>query len=103
MRGGLRPTWRILAALVALVALIAPAGAQTPASDVPPPPASGPAQTPASDSAPAPASGPAQTPASDSAQATLSLSAVLNGGGAPLTGGLRWRVFAAQADPDGTH
>jgi hypothetical protein len=87
MRGGLRPTWRILAALVALVTLIAPAGAQTPASDSPQ----------------APASGPAQTPASDSAQATLSLSAVLNGGGAPLTGGLRWRVFAAQADPDGTH
>src|SRR5277367_6569054 len=87
MRGGLRPTWRILAALVALSAPIAPAGAQTPASDSPP----------------VPASEPAQTPASDSAQATLSLSAVLNGGGAPLTGGLRWRVFAAQADPDGTH
>jgi hypothetical protein len=45
----------------------------------------------------------AQTPASESAQATLSLSAVLKGGGAPLTGGLRWRVFAAQADPDGSH
>ena len=64
-------TWRILAALVALMALIAPVGAQTPASE--------------------------------SAQATLSLSAVLNGGGAPLTGGLRWRVFGAQADPDGSH
>ena len=63
--------WRILAALVALMALIAPAGAQTPASE--------------------------------SAQATLNLSAVLNGGGAPLTGGLRWRVFGAQADPDGSH
>jgi hypothetical protein len=63
-------TWRILAALVALLALIAPASAQTPASE--------------------------------SAQATLSLAAVLNGGGAPLAGGLRWRVFAAQADPDGS-
>ena len=45
----------------------------------------------------------AETPTSESAQATLSLSAVLNGGGAPLTGGLRWRVFGAQADPDGSH
>jgi hypothetical protein len=63
--------WRILATLVALLALIAPAGAQTPTGD--------------------------------SAQATLSLSAVLNGGSAPLTGGLRWRVFGAQPDPDGSH
>ena len=70
-RGGLTATWRILAALFALMALIAPAGAQTPTSD--------------------------------SAQATLSLSAVLKGGSAPLTGGLRWRVFGAQADPDGSH
>jgi hypothetical protein len=93
MRGGLIPTWRILAALVALLALIAPAGAQTPASES--------AQTPASESAQTPAS--AQAPASESAQATLTLAAVLNGGGAPLTGGLRWRVFAAQADPDGSH
>jgi hypothetical protein len=45
----------------------------------------------------------AQTPASESAQATLSLSAMLNGGGAPLTGGLRWRVFGSHADPDGSH
>jgi hypothetical protein len=45
----------------------------------------------------------AETPTSESAPATLSLSAVLNGGGAPLTGGLRWRVFGAQADPDGSH
>ena len=45
----------------------------------------------------------AETPTSESAQATLSLSAVLSGGGAPLTGGLRWRVFGAQADPDGSH
>ena len=37
-----------------------------------------------------------------SAQATLSLSR-LNGGGAPLTGGVRWRVFAAEADPDGSY
>ena len=81
MRGGLRPTWRILAALALLSALIAPAAAQAPPSDPAPPPASE----------------PARTPASESAQATLSLSAVLNGGGAPLTGGLRWRVFAAQA------
>ena len=34
-------------------------------------------------------------------QATLSLSAALTGGGAPLTGGLRWRIFAAQPDADG--
>jgi hypothetical protein len=44
----------------------------------------------------------AQTPTSASAQATLNLSAVLSGG-SPLTGGLRWRIFAAQADPDGSH
>jgi hypothetical protein len=49
----------------------------------------------------APAS--AQAPTSESAQATLNLSAVLTGGAAPLTGGLRWRVFGAQADPDGSH
>ena len=77
-RGGLTATWRILAALVALMALLAPADAQTP--------------TPSG----------TQTPTSDSAQATLSLSAVLSGG-APLTGGLRWRVFGARADPDGSH
>jgi hypothetical protein len=45
----------------------------------------------------------AQTPVPDREQATLNLSAVLNGVAAPLTGGLRWRVFAAQADADGTH
>ena len=101
MRGELRPTWRILAALVALLALIASAGAQTPASDSPQPPASDPPRR-RQATAQAPASGPAQAPASESAQATLSLSAVLNGGGAPLTGGLRWRVFAAQPDPDGS-
>ena len=38
-----------------------------------------------------------------SAQATLNLSAILNGGSAPLTGGLRWRVFGSHADPDGSH
>jgi len=45
----------------------------------------------------------AQTPATESTQATLNLSAVLSGAAAPLTGGLRWRVFAAKADPDGSH
>ena len=67
----MRGSWRVLAALIALTALIARAGAQTPASQPP--------------------------------QATLNLSAALNGVGAPLTGGLRWRVFAAEADPDGSH
>jgi hypothetical protein len=41
--------------------------------------------------------------APDAGQATLTLSATLNGIGAPLTGGLRWRLFAAQPDPDGSH
>jgi hypothetical protein len=90
----LRPNWRILALLVALLALIAPAGAQT-ATDS--------AQTPPGDSVQAPPGESTPAPASQPAQATLGLSAVLNGGGAPLTGGLRWRVFAAQADPDGSH
>jgi hypothetical protein len=68
----LTATWRILAAFAALIALLAPAGAQAPTGET--------------------------------GQATLNLSAVLNGGGAaPLTGGLRWRVFGAQADPDGSH
>jgi hypothetical protein len=49
----------------------------------------------------APAS--AQAPTTETAQATLNLSAVLSGGAAPLAGGLRWRVFGAQADPDGSH
>ena len=112
MRGGLRPRWRILAALVAFSALIAPAGAQTPASNSPQAPISQSAPAPTGESAPAPASQPAPAPASQpapapasqpqAAQATLSLAAVLNGGGAPLTGGLRWRVFAAQPDPDGS-
>jgi hypothetical protein len=42
-------------------------------------------------------------PGSADGQATLSLSAVLNGGTAPLTGGLRWRLFAAKPDADGSH
>jgi hypothetical protein len=108
MRGGLRLTWRIPAALIALLALIAPAGAQTPASDAtqtpagqsaPPPPGASPAS--ASQTAPSPSAD--STPANQPAEATLSLSAVLNGGGAPLAGGLRWRIFAAQTDPDGSH
>ena len=39
----------------------------------------------------------------ESTQGTLNLSAVLNGVGTPLAGGLRWRLFAAQADADGSH
>jgi len=119
MRGGLRSTWRIPAALVALLALLAHAEPQTPSDALPasasqpaapapanpasPAPPSEPAPAPASQPAEAPAGPPAEAPASQPAQATLSLSAVLNGGGAPLTGGLRWRVFAAEADPDGSH
>jgi hypothetical protein len=68
----LTAAWRILAILVALIALAAPVGAETSTTN-------------------------------ESAQATINLSAVLSGGGASLMGGLRWRVFAAQADPDGTH
>ena len=45
----------------------------------------------------------AQTATPEQGQATLNLSATLNGLNAPLTGGLRWRVFAAQADADGSH
>jgi hypothetical protein len=45
----------------------------------------------------------AETPPSGAAQATLALSAVLKGGSAPLTGGLRWRIFGARADPDGSY
>ncbi len=36
-------------------------------------------------------------------QATLSLSAVLAGQTAPLTGGVRWRVFSAKTEEDGSH
>lgn len=67
----MRASWGIMAALIALMALIGRAGAQTPASQ--------------------------------QAQATLNLSAGLNGGPTPLTGGLLWRVFAAETDPDGSH
>ena len=45
----------------------------------------------------------AQTAPSDPGQATLNLSAVLNGSSTPLPGGLKWRVFAAQADADGSY
>ena len=49
------------------------------------------------------AQGLAQTPTLDAGQGTLRLSAALAGSAAPLTGGLRWRLFAARPDPDGTH
>jgi len=42
-------------------------------------------------------------PRSTDAQATLSLSAVLVGHAAPLTGGLKWRVFKLNPDADGSH
>jgi hypothetical protein len=42
-------------------------------------------------------------PLSVDGQATLSLSAVLNGGSAALTGGVRWRVFSAEPEADGSH
>ena len=111
MRGGLRSTWRILAVLAALPALLAPADAQTPADDSAqspagqsaPAPTSQPAPTPASQPAPPPASQPATASQPQPAQATLTLSAILNGAAAPLTGGLRWRIFAAEPDPDGSH
>jgi hypothetical protein len=45
----------------------------------------------------------AQTAAPDHGQATLDLSAALSGASAPLTGGLKWRVFAAQPDPDDSY
>ena len=49
---------------------------------------------------PAPTDAPATTA---EGQATLNLSASLAEGGAPLSGGLRWRIFRAQADADGSH
>jgi len=49
------------------------------------------------------APGLAQTPAFDAGQGTLRLSATLGASAAPLTGGLRWRVFAAHPDLDGSH
>jgi len=42
-------------------------------------------------------------PPSADGQATLSLTAVLVGRAAPLTGGLKWRVFKANPDADGSH
>ena len=49
------------------------------------------------------ASGLAQTPTPDAGQGALRLWAALGGSAAPLTGGLRWRVFAARPDLDGSH
>ncbi len=69
----MRPVWQILAGFVGLVALAMLAPAAS------------------------------ADPATPGGQATLSLSAVLNGASAPLTGGLRWRVFDARADADGAH
>lgn len=42
-------------------------------------------------------------PATPDGQATLNLSAVLNGQTKPLSGGVRWRVFSAKTEEDGTH
>ena len=44
----------------------------------------------------------ADAPAADG-QATLSLSANLNGETAPMSGGVRWRVFSAKTEEDGSH
>jgi hypothetical protein len=41
--------------------------------------------------------------ADDSNVATLKLSATLGAGSGPLEGGLKWRIFSARADADGTH
>ena len=49
------------------------------------------------------ASGLAQTPTLEPGLGTLQLSAALSGSAAPLTGGLRWRLFAARPDLDGEH
>ncbi|MBV9287116.1 MAG: hypothetical protein JO288_04715, partial [Hyphomicrobiales bacterium] len=56
---------------------------------------------PATTDAPAPTAN-AEAPAAEG-QATLNLSASLTEGGSPLNGGLRWRIFRAQADADGSH
>jgi hypothetical protein len=42
-------------------------------------------------------------PPAASGQATLNLSAVLNGQTAPMTDGVRWRVFSAKTEEDGSH
>ena len=44
----------------------------------------------------------AQTASQDPGQATLNLSAALNGSSVPLPAGLKWRIFAAQVDADGS-
>jgi hypothetical protein len=44
----------------------------------------------------------AQTATLESERGTLRLSAALAGAAAPLTGGLRWRLFALHTDPDGS-
>ena len=49
------------------------------------------------------AAGLAQTPTLEPGLGTLQLSAALSGSAAPLTGGLRWRLFAARPDLDGAH
>jgi hypothetical protein len=64
-----------------------------------PPPADGQTQPAPAQAQPQPA--PAQ--AQPEGQATLNLSAGLNGGVTPLTGGLRWRIFAATSQEDGSH
>lgn len=63
-------------------------------------PAGAPTQPMLTQTPPAPAQAP---PAPAQAQATLNLSAGLTGGITPLTGGLRWRIFSAAAEEDGTH
>ncbi len=69
----MRAIWRILAGLIGLVALTM----LSPAASA--------------------------DPATPDGQATLSLTAVLNGGSGRLAGGLRWRVFGAHPDADGAH
>ncbi len=46
--------------------------------------------------------GGAEPPAAEG-QATLALTAVLNGETAPLTGGVRWRIYSARTEEDGSH
>ena len=45
---------------------------------------------------------PAEPPAAEG-QATLALSATLNGVNEPLAGGVRWRVYSAKTEEDGSH
>ena len=47
-------------------------------------------------------SAPVQAPSTDAGPATLRLSATLAGSDAPLTGGLRWRIFGLRPDADGS-